>query len=221
MTKIFISYRTGDESFAAVTIDDRLSERFGRDSVFRDSRSIPPTADFERVLWDTLARSTLVVVVIGSRWLTGAGDVNQLLQPGDYVRREIAAALAQGVPVLPVLVGDAGMPAEHDLPPPLRPLAGRQHRRLHPRTAEADLRTLVEDVAGLLRAPEPVRIDAPAAAQHNTVGSNSGTVVQARDIHGDVVTGNTVTGNLVTGGVVMGDMVAGNVINGDQTIHHR
>jgi hypothetical protein len=224
MTKIFISYRTGDESFAAVTIDDRLSERFGPDNVFRDARSIPPAADFERILWDTLARSSLFIVVIGPRWLTGAGSANRLLEPADFVRREIASALAHDLTVLPVLVGDATMPAPDDLPAELGPLAGRQHRRLHARTAEADIRALVEDVARLLGdlSPEPVpaRPDAPPAAHHNAVGSNSGTVLQTRDVHGDVTGHNTVTGNLLTGGVVMGDMVAGNAVHGDQTIHH-
>jgi len=163
MTIIFINYRTGDESFAAVTLDDALSARFGAANVFRDSRSIPPGIDFEPVLWRNLARSSVLVVVIGPRWLTGTGTSNRLLEPGDFVRQEIAFALRIGLPIVPVLVGGTAMPAAADLPTEVQPLVTRQYRRVHARTAESDVRTLVDDLARAYGGEPPVTESQPPA----------------------------------------------------------
>ncbi|GAA3925213.1 hypothetical protein Aau02nite_20560 [Amorphoplanes auranticolor] len=163
MAIIFINYRTGDESFAAVTLDDALSARFGAANVFRDSRSIPPGTDFEPVLWRNLARSSVLVVVIGPRWLTGTGNSNRLLEPGDFVRQEIAFALRIGLDIVPVLVGGTAMPAAADLPTEIQPLVTRQYRRVHARTAEADVRTLVDDLARTYGGEPPMSESQPPA----------------------------------------------------------
>ena len=128
MTRIFISYRTGDEHFAAVTLDNRLSARFGADNVFRDSRHVPPGVDFEPVLWRNVAGCSAVVAVVGPRWLTGNGSVNLLKRPKDFVRRELELALDLKIPVVPVLIGDAAMPDAAD------------------RNAETDVQRLVDEI---------------------------------------------------------------------------
>jgi TIR domain len=155
MTKIFISYRSGDESFAAVLLDQKLGERFGPENVFRDSRSVQPGSGFEWLLWRCLIRSEVLVVVIGPRWLTGADDgANQLTDEKDFVRREIALALQVGVRVVPVLVGDTTLPDERDLPDVVKRLVKRQYLRLHARNVEYGVRRLVDELASMLGGPE-------------------------------------------------------------------
>jgi hypothetical protein len=146
MTRIFISYRTGDEHFAAVTLDNRLSARFGADNVFRDSRHVPPGVDFEPVLWRNVAGCSAVVAVVGPRWLTGNGSVNLLKRPKDFVRRELELALDLKIPVVPVLIGDAAMPDAADLPGTLTALVKAERRAVHPRNAETDVQRLVDEI---------------------------------------------------------------------------
>ena len=187
MTKIFINYRTGDESFAAVTLDDSLSARFGKENVFRDSRSIPPGQDFEPVLWGNLARSSLLVVVIGHRWLADG----KLHRAGDFVREEIAFALKIGLDIMPVLVGGVPKPSADDLPEEIKAMADRQYRRIHARSAAADVRAVVDDVAALLGEPDM----GPTAAADDPPPStrpDAGAGVEVRDLHGDLVMGDKV-----------------------------
>jgi transaldolase len=53
-----------------VLIDRELSARLGGDRVFLDSRSIPAGADFVEELLGRLRACSVLVVVIGPRWLT-------------------------------------------------------------------------------------------------------------------------------------------------------
>jgi hypothetical protein len=68
-----------------------------------------------------------VLTVIGRQWLDVADTAGRrrLDDPTDLVRIEIEAALARGVPVIPLLVQGALMPEPHALPEALRPLAFR------------------------------------------------------------------------------------------------
>ena len=126
--RLFLSYRRGDTAGRTGRLFDGLTQRLGRGSVFQDVASISPGADFEEALVGALARTDASIVVIGSEWasLTGTDGVRRLDRPDDYVRKEVVAALRSGRPVVPVLVGDARMPAADDLPDELRPLLKRQ-----------------------------------------------------------------------------------------------
>jgi hypothetical protein len=98
---IWISYRKSDEPFAAIAVDARLCHSFGPDCVFLDSRSISPGIDFEPELWGALARSSVLAVIIGPRWLgaTAAGG-RYVDSPDDFVRREIAFAAKIGIHIV-------------------------------------------------------------------------------------------------------------------------
>ncbi|WP_433360101.1 toll/interleukin-1 receptor domain-containing protein [Actinoplanes sp. CA-142083] len=182
MSKVFINYRTGDESFAAVHLDDRLCERLGAENVFRDSRAIPPGKDFDRRIWDELSGCSLMIVVMGPRWLS-----ERLHSEADYVRREIAFALAHGIDVMPVLVGDVALPMDEDLPEDIRPLRRRQYRRIHARSAQADVDGVLTAVEGVLGAPAPAPSAPPAA----------GRSAHFHDLHGDLVMGDKVSGDKI------------------------
>lgn len=124
--RVFISYRRNDSGGHAGRLYARLAESLGRDAVFLDVERIPPGAYFERVLAARIAAAESVLVVIGPDWLTVQDDAGRrrLDAPGDFVRREIEAALDAGKRVVPVLVAGAAMPAEAELPPSIRKLAG-------------------------------------------------------------------------------------------------
>lgn len=74
-----------------------------------------------------IAESDLLLAMIGDHWLEAgkAPGTRRLDDPNDFVRFEIESALERGVPVVPVLVGSAPMPQEHELPAGLKPLAFR------------------------------------------------------------------------------------------------
>lgn len=126
---IFISYRRADAAANVGRLFDWLTRYYGEDrvhfeQVFVDTDGIDPGQDFEQVLNRRLAAADVVLVVIGPHWLDARNERGRRLdQPEDYVRREVAAALAQGKRVIPVLVGGASMPSRDALPEPLKPLA--------------------------------------------------------------------------------------------------
>ena len=147
--KIFISYRRDDAAATAGRVFDWLARQFGRDRIFLDTDKIAAGDDFPRALEERLAASDALLAVIGPQWLTIADARGpRLNQPEDYVRREIATALARGTRVIPVLVGGARMPAADELPEPLRPLAHRNAATLHDATFERDFEVLVDDILG-------------------------------------------------------------------------
>src|SRR5262245_23732537 len=106
MPKIFISDRWEDSEHATGRIYDRLELRFGADNVFFDVDAIRTGVDFRRRLAEALGQSDVVLVVIGEAWLGAryrdgprAGQ-RRLDDPKDFVRVEVEAALARGIPVV-------------------------------------------------------------------------------------------------------------------------
>ncbi len=126
--KIFISYRRDDSAGYAGRLFDFLAARFGSENVFMDIDTIEPGDDFRKVIANAVQTCDVVLVMIGRQWLTIPGPDGQrrLDDPGDWVRVEVATALANpNVRVIPVLVRGASMPGEHELPGELRELAWR------------------------------------------------------------------------------------------------
>ena len=125
MADIFLSYRRQDSQSATGRLADRLEEHFGPERVFRDHESIVAGEDFAEAIRRAVSTSTVLLVIIGPRWLAAASanGTRRLDDPGDYVRLEIELALEADVAVVPVLVEDATMPPESELPPSLAAFA--------------------------------------------------------------------------------------------------
>lgn len=160
---IFVNYRTSDEPYAALFLDKRLTERFGRGRIFRDSRTIRPGAYFPAEIWRALQGCQAMIVVVGERWLRADPDGRRRIDdPTDYVRMEIGEALRRDILVVPVLVDDASLPWAGALPPDIAKLASRQYLHVRFRSADHDASRLVDELverlggAGL-RAPYPAR----------------------------------------------------------------
>lgn len=127
MPCIFISYRRDDTGYIAGMLAERLEDAFGSQSVFIDVDAIPLGVDFREYLNQAVAKSDLMLALIGDDWLNtkNAQGLRRLDDPADFVRIEIEAALKENIPVVPVLLGQASMPLESSLPPSLQALAFR------------------------------------------------------------------------------------------------
>ncbi len=123
---IAISYRRQDSSPVAGRLYDRLQAEFGKGSVFMDFDSIPYGVDFREHIKQTLQRAKVVVAIIGPEWCGGKELPNRRIDdPTDFVRLEVASALENGIPIIPVLVNNTPMPEARNLPPELEGLAFR------------------------------------------------------------------------------------------------
>jgi hypothetical protein len=124
---IFISYRRDDTEGEAGRLFDDLTRTFGEDSVFMDVAGINPGLDFRKAIDDNVATCGVLLAMIGPTWTTIAnGEGHRRLDDeNDFVRLEIASALARNVAVIPVLVHDAKMPHPDQLPDNLKDLAYR------------------------------------------------------------------------------------------------
>ena len=125
--KIFISYRRSDSADVTGRIYDRLIEQFGKSAIFKDVHSIPPGIDFREHLGKAVGKCKIFLVIIGDQWLevTDSKGKKRLKDPDDFVRIEIESALNRDIPIIPLLVRGAAMPAEAKLPRSLRKLAYR------------------------------------------------------------------------------------------------
>jgi hypothetical protein len=152
---VFVNYRGADEPWAAILIDRTLTARYGPTAVFLDSRSILPGEEYPGMLLAGVRRSSVLVAVMGIRWLVG------LEREDDWTRREIAEAFICGVRVLPVLVGELRPLRPEDLPADIAALARCQYLPLRHRDASHDLTRIVATIAYLEPELELRRKDGP------------------------------------------------------------
>jgi hypothetical protein len=125
--RIFISYRRDDSLHAAGRVHDSLSRTLGREVLFMDVDSIPLGANFAKILSDEVAKSSVLLAIIGPRWLDARNSdgSRRLDDSNDLVRIEIAAALARNIPVIPILLDGTPMPKSSQLPVNLQELSAR------------------------------------------------------------------------------------------------
>ncbi len=147
--RIFINYRRGDAGGFAGRLADSLAAYFGPERVFRDVTGIDYGHDFERVIDEKLGQSGAMVALIGERWsgTTDDSGLRRLDDPGDYVVREISAALRSGIPVIPVLIGNAPMPRPEELPQSLAELSRRNAITVTDERWDFDVRRLAKVIA--------------------------------------------------------------------------
>jgi hypothetical protein len=150
-SSVFISYRRDDTKWAVLPLRERLEAVLGAGTVFHDVVSIAAGVDFRPELVEGIGRADVILVLIGPRWL----DELRKRQGGteqDQVVVEIELALGSGKSVVPVLVDDAEMPAEGELPEVIRPLAFRNGRPLRAADVDADIDVIIERI-GFTPAP--------------------------------------------------------------------
>lgn len=143
---IFISYRRDDSEGEAGRLFDDLTRAFGGEAVFMDVAGIKPGVDFRRAIEQNVASCGVLLAIIGSAWIsvTNVEGTRRLDDPNDFVTLEIASAMRREVPVIPVLVHDAKMPAVGLLPESLKDLAYRNSVELTHARWNSDVALLIE-----------------------------------------------------------------------------
>jgi hypothetical protein len=158
-SQIFISYRRDDAAGYARAVNDELSRCFGAERVFIDVDDINAGQPFSEVIQRSVADSAVLLALIGKRWQGEEGAAPRIFEAGDFVRQEVAAGLAKGLRVIPVLLDGVAMPDPAHLPPELRPLVGRNALALDNARFAADMAHLVREVGEALGeaplAPKP------------------------------------------------------------------
>ena len=85
-----------------------LVAHFGEARVFLDIDWIKPGVDFMQVITEAIARSRVLLVIIGPQWLAAEGDgCRRLDRPDDPVRVELETAFRRGLRVIPLLLDGA------------------------------------------------------------------------------------------------------------------
>ena len=150
---IFINYRRADSLSTAGRLHDRLAQAFGQSRLFMDVDHIPAGVDFVDHLNTQVAACQVFLAIIGPNWLNAkdSGGHRRLDNPDDFVTIEIAAALARGIDVIPVLIDDTSMPTAKVLPNSLRALAGRDAVEIRNDQFGRDADALIENLRHRLR----------------------------------------------------------------------
>jgi hypothetical protein len=166
MSAIFLSYRRDDSSGYAGRLFDNLSGRFGRERVFMDIETLEPGMDFVAGIDRAIASCGAVIAMIGPNWIKaqdGKGR-RRLDDPHDFIRLEITAALDRDVRVIPVLVHNASMPLEQELPEPLRPLCRLQACEISDNRWDFDVGRLADVLDPLINEPKDKPTSVPPVA---------------------------------------------------------
>lgn len=123
MTKqIFINYRNDEGKQQAQALYFSLRRKFSKSRLFMDHANLEGGQAWLDVIEAHVANSFVLLALIGPDWLNlkDKEGIAKLSQPTDPVRYEIATALRRRVPVIPVLLDDAKLPSELELPLEMR-----------------------------------------------------------------------------------------------------
>jgi hypothetical protein len=143
---IFISYRRDDSEGEAGRLYDDLVRTYGDSSVFMDVAGIDPGSDFRKAIDDNVATCGVFLAVIGPHWATIANEAGKrrLDDANDFVRLEVASALAKNIAVIPVLVHEARMPGPDQMPDAIKDLAYRNSVELTHARWNSDVQLLIK-----------------------------------------------------------------------------
>ena len=144
--KIFLNYRRDDSEAWADRLFDRLTAHFPRENVFLDiDGDIPIGTPWAVWLDQEVAKCDLMLTLIGRSWVSEF-EARRDPESRDFVRVEIERALARGIPVAPVLLGDVEMPPRSVLPESVRQLCDLQMARLNRFRFDDDVERLIINI---------------------------------------------------------------------------
>ena len=161
---IFICYRREDTADVTGRIYDRLADHFGPERVFMDVEAIRLGYDFRSEIDQTIKVCSIVIVVIGDKWLAPVDGKRRIDDENDRVRIEIEAALRREIPIIPVLARGASHPTKVMLPASLEALAYRHGTSIRHEHFRGDVDFLITQMEKLLARRESTPSE---AAQSN------------------------------------------------------
>lgn len=143
-SNVFLSYRREDSLAYSRLLKQTLSGYMENAKVFMDLTDIKGGEDFVARLDASIKDCESVIVVIGPAWAQcrDADGNRRLDKADDFVRLEIATALAENKRIVPVLVGSAKMPVADELPIDIKPLWRRNAMELSDSRWEYDVNQL-------------------------------------------------------------------------------
>jgi TIR domain len=158
--RIFISYRRQDCGNAAELMAQHLLRMKAVEQVFLDRESLAPGDAFRQSIADSIARSTHILVLIGKGWLGNScvSSPPRISNSDDFVRMEVRLALNSGRMVIPLLVDEAQMPTEAELPLDIVGLTALNAFEIRSRFMTRDLNYMMFS----LRGSSVARTDGPA-----------------------------------------------------------
>jgi hypothetical protein len=159
--KVFISYRRGPTSSIAGRLYDRLAQKIPLEQLFMDVDAVAPGEDFRQAIDAAIGQSVVLLAIVGEDWLEGTDSTSErrrLDQPNDFVRLEIETAIKHGLRVIPVLVDNATMPSENDLPASIKAFAWRNSVEVRHTRFNDDVDSLVDTVRKLLKSEKTEQI---------------------------------------------------------------
>lgn len=142
--KIFICYRREDSGPWAQLIHRYTVDAIGKENVFYDIDSIPPGHDFRKVIGDYLDKVDVLFVVIGPNW--ARIGKTKLFNNNDFVRFEIKYALDKNILITPLLVNNATIPNQDDLPIDIQDLIFRHGVKISPEKTARDCKDLLSQI---------------------------------------------------------------------------
>ena len=155
---IFVSYRRADSAGYAGRLVDKLKAQFGN-QVFFDVDSIRPGANFRDVIGETLDKCGAVVLLIGKRWLERNESMPPFGDPQDVITQEIQSTLELKIPIVPVLVDGASMPAEAVLPAPFQEISSLNAMELRHTSFDRDVQAVSDHLADILGGAKATSIE--------------------------------------------------------------
>jgi hypothetical protein len=150
MSRIFISYRRAESEGYVGRLYDNLLQHFDKKEIFLDVGTIKPGEDFVSIIANVVGSCDVLIAVIGPRWLEirDKNGKRRLESANDYVRLEIATALARNILVVPALIEGASMPDAKELPKDLAALCRRNAIELSHDRFAYDVDLLVHAIGG-------------------------------------------------------------------------
>jgi hypothetical protein len=168
--RIFINYRHDDTAGEAMLMYERLTARFGVDSVFLDVKSLKPGMKWLEEI-KSHAGAGVFLSLIGKRWLPSmkARAAAAVADPADdYVRIEIEYALKRwsGLRVIPVLVGDAAPPPREALTKSLEQLTMIEAETVQLKQIDDDVKRLADRIEAVAHEEPPEEAEPPVVPPH-------------------------------------------------------
>jgi mRNA-degrading endonuclease toxin of MazEF toxin-antitoxin module len=148
--KVFLSYRRADTQPVALLVARFLARVPGLEAVFLDVEDIEVAENFQQKLLAELPKASHVIVLIGPQWRgpIGPSGTARIFETDDVVRQEVALALRGLSKVVPVLVDNAQMPKEAELPQELSRLSKINAFQLRTAHVDDDMYILVRRLTG-------------------------------------------------------------------------
>jgi TIR domain len=164
---IFISYRRADTPGYVRGLMSDLRNTFGSKQVFLDMEDIEAGSDFPRIIEEAVSNCEMLLAIIGPNWseLRDEAGQRRIEDANDFVRLEIAAALERKIPIIPVLVENAKMPKEEEIPSQINILATLQGIPLTHDRWDDDIARLFAAIESVTVEPRIARLYSNALAK--------------------------------------------------------